>query len=181
MPPPESDLTARLRDRIVSGLHRGRLRGGDRLPSLREVAEEFGADHRAVAAAYRTLESEGLAEVRGRSGVYVAEQERIGGLLLSETGRWLATVMAEAWKRQIMIPELPDLLRQCAGSSALRCAFVESTEDHMVAFCAELKPAFGIECVPVYLTFAPGGGELLDGAAVQAQSAGADIVLTTAR
>jgi DNA-binding transcriptional regulator YhcF (GntR family) len=154
MPAIEQSVTTRIRDRIVSGLHRGRLRGGDRLPSFREMAQETGADHRVVADAYRTLEAEGLVEIRGRSGVYVAEQERLGGLMLSETSRWLASVMAEAWKRGIMSPALPEMIRRCNEPGRLRCAFVESNEDHMTAFSAELEPAFGLDCKPVYLDIA---------------------------
>ena len=35
-------------------------------------------DHRAILAAYRTLASEGLVEVRERGGVYVAERDGSG-------------------------------------------------------------------------------------------------------
>lgn len=182
MPITEQSLTVRIRDRIVSGLHRGRLRGGDRLPSLREMAQETGADHRVVADAYRTLEAEGLVEIRGRSGVYVAEQERVGGLMLSETSRWLASVMAEAWKRGIMSPALPEMIRRCTESGRLRCAFVESNEDHMTAFCAELEPAFGLACKPVYLEDTPvyESESGVDGDYLRAALGDVDLVVTTA-
>src|SRR4051812_23472079 len=60
-----------LRYLIVGLLHVGRLRRGDPLPSIRAVARDFGADHRAVAAAYRVLEAEGLVEIRPGAGVYL--------------------------------------------------------------------------------------------------------------
>lgn len=182
MPIIEQGLATRLRDRIVSGLHRGRLRGGDRLASFREMAEESGVDHRVVADAYRTLEAEGLVEIRGRSGVYVAEQERLGGLMLSETSRWMADVMAEAWKRRIMIPSLPEMIRRCTESRRLRCAFVESNEDHMTAFSDELEPAFGLDCKPVYLNVASDleSDQNLDREQFQAALTDVDLVITTA-
>jgi DNA-binding transcriptional regulator YhcF (GntR family) len=175
-------VTARIRDRIVSDLHRGRIRAGDRLPSIREVVQEAGVDHRAAAEAYRVLEEEGLVEVRGRSGVYVAAQERIGGMLLSETSRWLAAVMAESWKRGIMIPQLPELLHRCTRSVPLRCAFVESNEDHMLAFVTELGAGFGLHCTPVYLQAHPsiGADPAFDAARLRHEIAGADMVATTA-
>jgi DNA-binding transcriptional regulator YhcF (GntR family) len=92
----ESSLINRLRYRIVNALHLGDLHAGGRLPSIREISQETGTDHRAVANAYRTLEAEGLVQVRGRSGVYVAPQERFGGELLAETARWMAGVLTEA-------------------------------------------------------------------------------------
>lgn len=145
------DLTNYLRDFIITELHCGRLHSGARLQSIRQTSEETGADHRIVADAYRLLEAEGLVEIRGRSGVYAIEQERLGGILLSETGRWLADVMTDAWKRQIPIATLPDLIRSCTSAMPLRCAFLESNEDHMAAFVDELEPGFGMKVHRAYL------------------------------
>lgn len=178
----EQSITTRLRDRIISGLHRGRLHGGDRLPSVRTVAENSGADHRIVASAYRSLEAEGLVDIRGRSGVYVAEQERLGSGLLSETGRWLAGVFAEAWKRQIAVPSLPELIRRCSSSVELHAAFVESTEDHMTAFCVEIEAGFGLKCRRIFL--ASNSDEdpahRVDEAWLREELIDADLVVTTA-
>nr|MBA2245728.1 GntR family transcriptional regulator [Gemmatimonadota bacterium] len=144
----EIDPTLYLRDQIVGGLHVGRLRSGDRLPSLREVARELGVDIRAVARAYRMLEEEGLVEVRTRSGVYVARQERVGGEVQAEMARWMANVLTEAWKRRIPVPELSERIR-LGTTVRLRCACVESTEDAMTAICSELRDEFGIDTLPV--------------------------------
>ncbi len=173
----EQDLTDRLRDRLLNALHVGRIRPGDRLPSIREVARETGADHRAVAASYRVLQEEGLVEVRGRSGVYVAQQERLGGELLAETARWLASVVTDAWRRQIPLTELHDLLRRCTTHTRLRVACVESNLDQMTAYCTELAELFGLEAHPVYLSSGGGGPE--DAGRLQAELAGADLVVTT--
>jgi DNA-binding transcriptional regulator YhcF (GntR family) len=75
----DNELSDRLRDRILNALHLGTLRPGDRLPSIRTLWREMGVDHRVVAQAYRSLEAEGLVEVRGRSGVSVAPQDQLGG------------------------------------------------------------------------------------------------------
>jgi len=177
----EHSVVVYLRDRIISGLHRGRLHAGDRLPSVRRVSENSGADHRAVASAYRTLQAEGLVKIRGRSGVYVAEQERIGDTLLSETGWWLAGVFTEAWKRHLPAPTLSDLITRCSRSADLRVAFVESTEDHMTAFAVEIQAGFGVECVRVLLNASedePALGE--DEARLRLALRDADLVVTTA-
>jgi DNA-binding transcriptional regulator YhcF (GntR family) len=49
----------------------GRLRPGDRLPPLRELAIEVGVNANTLRAAYAKLESEGLIETRHGSGTYV--------------------------------------------------------------------------------------------------------------
>ncbi len=50
----------------------GRLRAGDRLPGLREVADQLGVNHNTVRAAVGKLEADGLLETRHGSGTFVA-------------------------------------------------------------------------------------------------------------
>lgn len=147
----EQSLTDRLRSRLIGELHIGHLRPGDRLPPIRELAADLDADHRAVADAYRRLEAEGLVELRGRTGAYVAVQQRLGGELMEETARWLAGTLMEARKRRVTVPDLPDFIRRCTASVRLRSAFFDSNEDSLVAVCAELTDDFGLDATPVHV------------------------------
>ena len=151
----ETALSDKLRDRILSALHLGLLQPGDRLPSIRALWREMGVDHRVVAQAYRALEDEGLVEVRGRSGVYLAPQDQLGGEVLAETARWMAGVLVEGWKRRMTMAEIPELIRRCTSTVRLRCAVVESNVDQMTAYSAELEDQFGLEAVPVYISPVP--------------------------
>lgn len=151
----ERDLVEFLRDRVVGGLHRGTLRGGDRLPGVRETARDTGLDARAVARAFRELEAEGLVEVRGRSGVYVAPQEWPDGKMLPETTRWMAGVVVETWRRMIHIPDFPDFVRRCTSAARFRCALVESVEDVARAYSVELGAGLGFDVHPISLDSAP--------------------------
>jgi DNA-binding transcriptional ArsR family regulator len=178
----ELRLAEMLRGRLLAGIHTGRLTAGTRLPSYREVSDETGDDLRAVARAYAVLEAEGLVEVRGRSGVFLAEQKRIGGRLLAETARWLVAVGREAWVRRLRVPELPDFVRECTASRVVRCAFVESTVDQVASIGTELREDFGFEVAPVHADrFAP---IIVDGADARprlpAELREADFIATTA-
>lgn len=154
----EVEVTRRLRDQIVGRIHIGQLHSGDRLPSYRELSGGWGVDHRVIARAYAELEQEGLVEVRGRSGVFLAPQEKIAGEMLPETARWVAEeVLAEAWKRRIKIPELPEFIRRCTSSVKVRTACIGSTEDHRHLLCTELKAWFGFDSHPVAATAVEGG------------------------
>ncbi len=68
---PGSIIVDQLRDRIVTGIFLGSWQQGERLPSIRDVAEAESVDRKTAAAAYRRLEEEGLVRVRARSGVYL--------------------------------------------------------------------------------------------------------------
>lgn len=50
----------------------GRLQAGDRLPGLRDVADQLGVNHNTVRAAVAKLEADGLLETRHGSGTFVA-------------------------------------------------------------------------------------------------------------
>jgi hypothetical protein len=138
-----------LRERILAGVHVGRLNAGDRLASYREVADEVGVDLRAVARAYAMLEQEGLVEVRGRSGVFVAPLQRVGGDVLAETAEWFVDVLRDAWTRRIPAPTLSAFSTNCTASCVVRCLFVEGTVDQVESIGAELRDDFGFDVVPV--------------------------------
>ena len=168
-------LVDQIRNRIVGEMHLGHLRPGDRIPPVRELARELAVDHRAVGAAFRALEREGLVEVRGRTGAFLARQERLGGELVEETASWLAGVLAEARRRRVGIPEFPDFVRSCTARVHLRCAFIESNEDSSTAFRMELRDEFGLDTVSVDAAALPAAArgfprEVLD----------ADLLVTTA-
>ncbi|MBW3570140.1 MAG: GntR family transcriptional regulator [Gemmatimonadetes bacterium] len=174
-------LTDRLRDRIVSALHVGHLRVGERLPSIRQVAAETGEDARAVARAYRALEAEGLVEVRERSGIFAARQARIGGVLLEETAQWAARVLVDGWKRGIAFPEIPAFFQRYAAGRAPRVAFVESCQDVITAFTHDLRERLGMAAQSVRPDSLPGAGSVSESGAgrMPAEFAKADLVVTT--
>ncbi|CAN5667010.1 hypothetical protein BH23GEM5_BH23GEM5_12530 [soil metagenome] len=178
----KDELVARLRDRILAELHLGRLHAGDRLPSIRELASVIGADQRAVAQVYRLLEAEGLVEIRGRSGVFVAPQERSGSEILAETARWIADVFTEGWKRRIRVPDLPDMLRRCTATVRLHCACIESNEDHLTSLFTEASDDFGLEAHPIYLDclMQAEEGEVINLDLLPPELRNADLLLTSA-
>jgi DNA-binding transcriptional regulator YhcF (GntR family) len=140
-----SDLTQYVRDHIIGGMHVGQLRGGDRLSSIREMGKQLGRNPRTVRAAYAALEQEGLIEVRGRSGVFVARQEILGGDASEETARWLSGVVTEGWKRRIAVSALPGLVHRFTASRRVSCGLVDLIEDGIVALKHELEAEWGFE------------------------------------
>jgi GntR family transcriptional regulator len=60
-----------LREQVTAMVLGGRLARGDRLPSIRQLANDLGLAGGTVARAYRELESDGVVVTRGRHGTVI--------------------------------------------------------------------------------------------------------------
>ncbi len=60
-----------IRSQIAAHVADGGLQPGDRLPTVRRLAEDLGLATNTVARAYRELEQAGVIETRGRAGSFV--------------------------------------------------------------------------------------------------------------
>jgi hypothetical protein len=97
--------------------------------------------------------------------VFVADQEHLGGGVLAETARWMIGVLRGARPRSICIPEFPDFAGRCIGSTEVRCACVESTEDQLSALCRKLSGDFCFHTSALLadqLGMAPGEEDAID-------------------
>jgi GntR family transcriptional regulator/MocR family aminotransferase len=95
----------RLREAILSGT----LRGGEKLPSTRDLAEQLGVSRTVVLLAYDQLLAEGFAVGRTGSGTYVSGGVKISASTSLEKSTPLrkshfGVRAAEAWKRMTFPP-----------------------------------------------------------------------------
>ena len=60
-----------IRLQLAAHVDTGALQPGDRLPTVRRLAEDLGVATNTVARAYRELEQAGVIETRGRGGSFV--------------------------------------------------------------------------------------------------------------
>lgn len=68
-------------DEIMRRISRGELKAGERVPSVRDFAREFGVNPNTVQRAYFELEREGILETKRGQGTFVTEDgERIKSL-----------------------------------------------------------------------------------------------------
>ena len=167
------EILVRLRSRIVSQIHRETLRTGDRLPSIRELADEWGVHARVVRAAYETLQREGLVELRPRSGVYVATSP--AGLVAgdSQAGDWLAGVLLHARALGVPPVQFPEHLNRYVRAQRLRAACVESNDDQISWLVHESQVDYGLEAFGVDL-------DTVDEATLARRIREADVVISTA-
>ncbi len=144
----------RLRERIVSGIYFGLWRPGERLPSIREIAEAEGVDRKTAAAAYRRLEREGLVRVHPRSGVYLRAQRLPEAATPLEKlyRRWLENTYARAAALGLHTNTILHLVTAVADIERLRVPVVEHDWPQAETIAAELRERAGINATPVALS-----------------------------
>jgi len=97
-----------IRTQVVAHASGGRLRSGDRLPTIRALATDLGVAAGTVARAYRELEAAGVVTTRRRTGTVVAEGAPATGDALSVTAReFVATARGSGLSNEAVL----DLVR----------------------------------------------------------------------
>ena len=71
----ETPIYLQIRNEIVLGAADGRLKPGEKLPTIRALADEAGVNTMTVNKAYALLKSEGVIVADRRSGARVCERE----------------------------------------------------------------------------------------------------------
>ncbi|HEX6558405.1 MAG TPA: GntR family transcriptional regulator [Longimicrobiales bacterium] len=141
----------RLRERIVSGIYFGLWRPGERLPSIREIADAETVDRKTAAAAYRRLEREGLVRVHPRSGVYLRAQRPPEAATPLEKlyRRWLENTYARAGALGLRTNTILHLVTAVAEIERLRIPVVEQDWPQAETIAAELRDRAGINATPL--------------------------------
>lgn len=64
-------IYVQLRNEIVMGIGRGELKSGEKLPTVRQMAEDIGVNMMTVTKAYNILKNEGFIEIDRRHGAKI--------------------------------------------------------------------------------------------------------------
>ena len=164
-----------LKGQLFSAIYCGKIKEGDRLPSLRNLAEDLKVNYKTVRKVYARLAEEGLVEIVAGSGAFL--RKRDGGFTKMRDDaiyRLLGDVYSRSHELGLTDERLIDLLQAYSGGSQLRplrLAIVDDDEEAHI-FSNELELRLGGHAVSVALPQAntPRGLEIL------AQS---DVLLTT--
>lgn len=89
--PPFEQLRVQIAEQVRGGV----LAAGERLPTVRRLAEDLGIAPNTVARAYRELEADGFVETRGRNGTVVRAQGDAVAQLAQDAARVYADRMAK--------------------------------------------------------------------------------------
>ena len=168
-----TDVLTTLRERVVNGVHFGRLARGDRLPSARQTALELGADPRVVTAAYDALVREGMVARRASSrGYFVALDRTVAGAVVP-SAEWLVETLREAIARGVPVSRFVEHARRSLETVRLHTVCVECNDDQTRWLCGELTDDFG------FVSHALDVRAVRGARALPAELAHADLLVTT--
>jgi GntR family transcriptional regulator len=122
----ELPLGAQLAARIRTAVREGRIGPGDRLPSVRELAEAAGVNVNTVRTVYARLESDGLVRSEHGRGTFISGRPAGDD---AATRRELRRQIAELEARLVRLPPPPPPTEQPAASQPAGRAALLSTED----------------------------------------------------
>jgi len=117
-------LGAQLAGRIRAAVGAGRLGAGDRLPSVRELAEAAGVNVNTARAVYARLESEGLVRSEQGRGTFVAPKPGDDAATRGELRRQIADLEAAL----VRLPPPPALAGEPVSAARRPGAALLSTE-----------------------------------------------------
>ena len=105
----EESLYIQLRNQIIVGIATNRLKEGESLPSVRQLAESIGINMHTVNKAYTVLKQEGFVKVDRRRGAVIAiDADRISDL--EQMRESLRVILARASCRNISREEVHALI-----------------------------------------------------------------------
>ncbi|GLV57214.1 GntR family transcriptional regulator [Dictyobacter sp. S3.2.2.5] len=102
----EKPIYMQIRDQIIEGIASGQLPAGAGLPSIRQLASDFGINLHTVNKAYDLLEREGFIQLRRKTGAVI----QVTPPLSPTWQERQRTLLAEAYAKNVPSEEI---LRQC--------------------------------------------------------------------
>jgi GntR family hexuronate regulon transcriptional repressor len=149
-PPDTQKLYKQIARSIAAAIEDGRYAPGDRLPSEREFADDFGVSRPTIRDAMIALEFQGLVEARQGSGVYVkaspqisegASERDVSALELAEARRLFEGEACALAAATITDEQLA--LLDCLAADMGRDVAVEDFEKHELEFHLAIARATG--------------------------------------
>ncbi len=86
-------LFAQLIGQVKKAVLGGKIRPGDALPSIRQLANDLGLNNKTVAKAYRLLERDSVIQTKGYRGTFVHPDATVNSTV--DLNAWVMTKLSE--------------------------------------------------------------------------------------
>jgi len=144
--------TERVREHLLTSLHLGRLKPGDRVMSVRRLAGLTGLNRKTIHRAYQALEHEGFLKVRPGAGTYVAIDD--ASRSAEELVRSVNRCRGEAHALGLSPSAYADFVHATlnGGLHALPLSIVECNREQIEMIAHELRTGLGVNPRSVLLS-----------------------------
>lgn len=149
----KSRATTHVRERLLTALHMARLQPGERIPSVRRMAQMTGLDRKTIHRAYVQLEHEGMLLARPGSGTYLAPVPAAGAGTLDPAAVLAGVSQCLAAARALGLP--PALFARflelfaAAALPEVRILVTECNGEQLGLIAREVATALGATVSPV--------------------------------
>ena len=99
-----------IKEQIISSVNCGELKPGDKLPSIRRLAEELELNVNTVKRAFQELEAEGVTSSHPGKGVFISEASINNALVWDATEKELERILNSAHSRGIPADRIKNLV-----------------------------------------------------------------------
>jgi DNA-binding transcriptional regulator YhcF (GntR family) len=152
----KDSLLDQARSQLLTALHTGRLGAGDRLPSVRQVAQRNRINLKTAFSIYQRLGAEGYVTLRVGSGAYMSDidQSDLEEAYCHSVLRMVKSNLAEAERLRVGPREYLKLVQRLVNKStteSARVAVVECNEEQINLFAHEISSMTGLAVSPVLL------------------------------
>jgi GntR family transcriptional regulator len=132
----------------------GELAPGERLPAVRDAAEQWGVNLHTVRRAYRALQGEGLVRIDGARGTAVTGRAAVEGVGTEELDGFVASFVQGGRERYgLTAVQLAQLLLRGVGTQGAPVVHVlECSRTQAEGHCAELMERWRVDARPLVLS-----------------------------
>ncbi len=153
----KDSLLDQARSQLLTALHTGRLGAGDRLPSVRQVAQRNNINLKTAFSIYQRLSAEGYVTLRVGSGAYVSDiaQSDLEEAYCHSVLRLIRSNLAEAERLRLSPREYLKLVQRLVNKPRTRPARVavfECNEEQINLFAHEISSRTGLAVSPLLLS-----------------------------
>jgi GntR family transcriptional regulator len=142
---------------LLTALHMGKVRAGDRLPSVRQVAQRNRINLKTAFAIYQRLQMEGYVSLRAGSGAFVSDidQANLEQTYCLSIFKTIRSNISEVSRLKVGPREYSKLVQSFVNKSRLksaRVAVVECNEEQINVFAHDISSKVGITVHPLLLS-----------------------------
>lgn len=110
----DEPIYMQIRNQVVLSIGSGELKPGEKMPSVRQLAQDIGINSMTVNKAYTLLKTEGYLEIDRRRGAVVRQTVPQGGKLKEELADKIRLLAAQASADGVSKEDFLDFCREAA-------------------------------------------------------------------